>query len=426
MLHFIQGRPGGTMQPSVLERFAATRLTAVPARKSKLIPWLLFAVFFCVYTLSLPVFSERFVSSLIFGADDMLDAYQGGRGRNLMEKHPLFIVVSGLYWLAGPLFSWAPADIAYNLRMVFPVALLGAVSVCVARLVFLRSGANEQQAVSFAVLYGVSGATWVFASFPETYMLTALCSNIFLWFILQTPRGPVAHHINRAAMLNALACCASPQQILLSLVPFVRWIGERQGLRSLIRRCVRYALAMLALYFIPYEIYLKTVGRGWKFGPVYLQVYGRVEHLLDPRTAAVVAKNFVLYSVVPPAVTPRYFTDPSLSILRISPWGWIVVSGLFVSWCVYSVRELIGSPALKPALAMAAFVCSYIVFFIYFNPTEAYLYTAPPLLAWLWILQGGFCRRWSRTRRNFLWLLTAAIVINNLQFRIYLQSIKLK
>jgi len=392
--------------------------------KSTLILCLLFGSFFCLYTVSLPVFADGFVSSLIFGSDDMLAAYQGGRGRNLMDKHPLFIIVSGLYWAAGRLFSWAPAELAQNLRMVFPVALLGAIAVCVAYRVFLRSGANNEQAVSFAVLYGISGTTWLFSSFPETYILTALCTNVFLWFILQTPKERVARYINRAAILNAVACLASPQQVLLSIAPFVRWLTEGQGLSTLIRKCVRYAAAMLVLYFIPYEIYLKAVGKGWRFGPVYLHVYGQLKHLLEVRTIVVVAANFLLYSVVPPAVTPRSFTDPTFSILRLFSPEWIVVSILFLGWCFYSLRGLRGSSAIKPAAAMAAFVCSYILFFVYFNPSEAYLYTAPALLPWLLLLQAGFCSRWNRFRRGALWVMIVAIVINNAQFRIYLQSIK--
>jgi hypothetical protein len=394
--------------------------------KSRVIPACLFGSFFCVYVLSLPLFSERFVSPLIFGADDMLDAYQGGPGRNLMAKHPLFRVVSLLYWIGTHIFSWAPPILAHNLSMVFPMATLGAAAVCVAYFTFLHNHANREEAISFAVLYGISGTAWLFSSFPETYVLTALCSNLVLWSILGDPKATVPSHVNRTALLNALACLASPQQIFLTLISFVRWVREFGLSTALIRRVVRYGAVFSAAFLIPYQIYLKLTGMGWRFGPVYLQVYGHMRNLLSPRWAAVVLANFFVYSVVPPAVQPQSYTDRYFSIWHTLPLTWVLVAGLFLAFCVFSLRGLKSPAARDTAIPMLAFLAAYSLFFLYFNPSEAYLYTLPALLPWLLTLQGGFGTKWNISRRIVLWVVIGAIGLNNLHFRIFLHGIKLR
>ena len=127
----------------------------------------------------------------------------------IQVKHPLFLLTAPLYRLGSALYSGVQGHLAHNLRMSFPMAILGAGAVCVAYLVFLRNWSGVEQALLFTTLYGVSGNMWFFSSLPETYVLTALCTNLALWTVWRTSAEPAPRDIYLAAGANALACFAA-------------------------------------------------------------------------------------------------------------------------------------------------------------------------------------------------------------------------
>ena len=395
----------------------------------RFIPGTVFAVFFAIYLFSLPLFGARFQSALLFGSDDMFAAYNGHPVRNLIEKHPLFVVVMLLYRVATWLVAWAPPTFAHNFSMVFPMATLGAASVTLGYYAFLRLCDNRETALLFTALYGVSASAWFFGSYPETYILTTFCTNLMLCAVLAWPKEPGAGMVARTAFLNVLACYCSPQQIFLAIVPLLRWPGRSlPALKSYLRRAIWYVSVLALLFLIPYETYLKVMGKGWRFGPVYLQVYARVSNLAHPNWILLVAANFLIFSVIGPSLPPSYFTDPSLKIFRALSLSWLAVAlvlSLFLLISLLGLRRQGGERTL--VLPLLALVVADILFFVYFNPSEAYLYVLPALLPWLLVLQIGFVRftrSWGNMRRIALCLLIGVVMANNLHFRIYLQHLK--
>jgi hypothetical protein len=383
---------------------------------------LLFGLFFCLYMLPLALHPKRFTSPGFFGADDMFDTFEGRPTGAIQAKHPLFIAIAPVYRVGAWLFSGLPGNKGHNLAMAFPMAILGAASVWVAYLVFLRNRPQREPAALFAALYGMAGSQWFFSSLPETYVLTAQCTNLLLWFLLRTPIPAGVREIYQAAAINALACYAAPQQILCALIPFFQWLREEGLTRSTWARAVRYGLVMLAAFVIPYEVLLKLGGMGWKFGSKYVAAYSHLENLIHPGWAALVGVNFLVYSVISPAVHPRYFRDPSFSILSVLDAGWIALAVLFGAFCIWSLRGVTNRD--RMAVPLAAFLACYLLFFLYFNPIESFLYSLPAVLPWLLLLHSGFTSKWGNSRRVLLYSLIAGAAVQNLHFRLFLGGLR--
>ena len=384
----------------------------------------LFIFFFCLYVIPIALNPRPFVAIGIFGSDDMQRAYDWHPQHSFIAKHPLFVVAMVLYQLVRHILFAAPPVFAHNLAVVFPMAVLGAAAVWIAYYVFLENSYEREKALPFTILYGFSSATWLYSSLPEAYALIAVSSNLVLLSLLRS-RTDAPRELNRTALLNALSCFASPQQIFLSIIPGLR-LAMNFPLLAAVRKAARYAIVFALAFLVPYQIYLKLTGMGWRFGPVYLNVYAHPSNLLNIHWSTVIALSFLVYSVVAPEVNPHLFTDPTLSIFRAVSWPWLFLCGLYVAFCAVSLLGLYGRLSKKRAMAvpLAGYLIAYLAFFLYFNPAEAYLYVFPAVLPWLLILQDGFCAGWNRARRVGIWVLIAAVGLNSLYFRLFLMGLK--
>lgn len=276
---------------------------------------LLFCGFFVLYQLTLAVHPTKFPDFWFLGLDSQkkilffnaLPSSWHGR------KHPLYVIVATPLYLvaARALYSWVGGVLRENLALVFPGALIGGANIALSYLIFLRKGSNRWVALCFAVLYGLSTATWIFSSYPETYALTALCTNIFLLMLLYGRSD--SKSVSILAVANALACYASPQQIFLSVIPgfsYLRSYGWNEGGRKV----ARYAIVFLLTFVLPYQVWLMTsqfFGHRTDTAIVYLKEYASAGNLLDSEDYARVLLNFTVFSVVGPIVKPASYQDPS-------------------------------------------------------------------------------------------------------------------
>ncbi len=220
---------------------------------------IIFLVCFLVYQTTLAVTAvDPFPDFWFFGADSYRVALTNIPARNWhpmaiyqAKKRPLFIALSmPLHQLGRFVYGGMPEPLNENMPLSFPAALFGALSVCVAYLLFRKIGFREKQALLPTILYGAAAGVWIFASFPETYSCTSLFTNLFiLVFLADTKlkrlRGLVFAHV--------LVCFAAPQQVLLGVIPLFQLIRV-DGFRVGIRRAVQYGLMLGVLFVLPYLI----------------------------------------------------------------------------------------------------------------------------------------------------------------------------
>lgn len=349
-----------------------------------------------------------------FGADNMIEVFERRSTSLAGPKHPLFAVITPpLYSAARALYAWAPEPAQTKLALGFPAALLGALNTALAFWIFRRNRSGVT-AAGFGFLYGLSAATWIFSSYPDTYVLTALTTSAFV-AVLVTRTGRETSKLLAAA--NALACYASPQQIFLGIVPVLDRLRSIGPSREWLVGAVRYGATVAVLFVIPYLIYLEIASEGWKLAPGYVKAYSDPARLIDPSLYPVVLVNFLVFSVVGPLVHPSLYRDPTTGFFAEVPLWWFALVALYGALVVHSLRHIGASLAvLKPAVpSILAFLLVYSLFFLVFNPGESFIYSFPGLLLWLLVLQTGFSARETRTWRVILAMLVAATAANNVQ-----------
>lgn len=383
----------------------------------------LFFAFFALYLFSQALHPIAFDT---FGMDSMEDLYLGRTHSILAVKHPLFLIVSVPVYQVGKLIlSPVSGTLGQNLVLSFPVALFGATSVCLAYLVFLRRCPDRPYAVSFTLLYGCSASAWIFSSFPESYVLTALATTFVLWILAPGPNstGP---RFRLLVVATCAAAYASPTQISLAVIPCTLWLADKGFGWAWIRQSARFGALLILGFAAPYFVLTKMLNFGWKFAPVYLGIYGRVTRLADPNCYVVVAKNFLLYSVVGPSMEPKLYTQlngpfaPALKTMASFLWlAAAILYGLLVASALRGLRN-----ASRPWVASLAILLGlHWTFFTFFNPAESFLYSLPVLLVWLLILYEGSSRAATPVPRLLLAALILAAALNNAYLIRFLSSL---
>jgi hypothetical protein len=330
------------------------------------------------------------------------------------HKHPLFAAVNLPVYLVGRLlFGALPEPYAGNLALSFPSAIFGGLNVYLAYLLFRRIGFRTPGAILTALLFGFGASHWYFASYPETYVFTSFVTNLFLVALLA---DPTCRNWKRLVALNALACFAAPQQILLAIIPAYAYLSQREGAR--IRSTIRYGVALFLLYVIPFVVQLTITGSKVKlqnsaFVATEFVRWSSVSDLINPGKWFVVFFVFTVFGEFFPPVRAIEFTRVTWSTITAAPyttWVPVLLVAGYVAWG-YAAGKRTALP-----LAPGFLICclSYVCFFVYFSSHEAFLFS-PPIILLFWLLfHAGHVAHQDTTRwRATLVFAVLFTVINN-------------
>lgn len=379
--------------------------------------WLafLFFSFFFLYQISLALSPVRFAQLWFFGADSQEQLFVHPLAHWNSTKHPLFTFLATLlYHFATSVYSWLPEPLNVNFALAFPVALFGAASVALGYGLFRRLGSEHEVALLFAALYGLGTSTWIFASFPDTYMVTSFATIIFFWALISA-----RDKTTWIAAANAGAALASPQQVFLAIVPVYLFLRS-EAFRFSVRRTIKYGFVLLLLFVLPYEIWLMK-SNVFDHRPDtalrYFNVYASLGHLREPASYGTILLNFFVFSLAGPISRPWTYRLPFTTFDEWFQPFWIGVAALYA---VFAAVSLVGlrrasSETKRLVEGTLAFIFFQAGFFLYFNPLEAFLYSGPLLFPWLLVLHEGFRQTAGRLRRGLLVVVVLAVAAGNFQ-----------
>jgi hypothetical protein len=269
------------------------------------------------------------------------------------------------------------------------IALIAAVNVTLVYLL-LGSYINDRFSVLlFTSLYGVSFSNLVFFSIPETYSLTNI--GIIVFFLLA-----VKFHKNitpgRTVILGIVAGIGSLLNPPLGLLLFPVYVlcSAHDNMR---RRMLLSFSATLATLFI----FLGTnfMLFGWDYiehSRKFSTRWASLSNYLDPSYWINVGVSFFIFSVLSPMEELErsigfkdvmgYFRNPAKTIL-------------FLLFCVYlGYMGVIIKRQIKELLVVAPVVwlLALSLFYVYFNPGEALLYSCQALAPYMLIIARVFQR----------------------------------
>jgi hypothetical protein len=395
----------------------------VPPRKAPIVDLreattllILFGCFFALFQVSFACQPIRFHPrwTNFFGADSMEGLWTGVDIGSPIAKHPLYAIATRpMYYVATWLYSPGSSNQRANLALAFPGAVLGGLNVALSFWIFRRTRRDTVVTWLFVLLYGFSSSLWVFASFPETYVMTALCTNLFLaGFVAKRTAGRTLG----LSALNALACFASPQQVLLATIPCVNHMQRARSPREVLKGIGTYVAALTGLFVIPYELFLGLSRFGWNFPQRYATEYVDLSAATDRHWAFHTVVSMLVFPLAAPPVNPERFGNPSLPLLWRAPFVWWLAAVAFAATAVIAARGLTRDfwrQSSETSRSLAAFVLAYMAFFLIFNPGEAFLYSLPLLLPWLLLIYVGIGGRRPPAVIALVTVLVAATVINN-------------
>jgi hypothetical protein len=381
-----------------------------------------FVVYQCTLTLSATAPFSEFAP---FGADNHRSVFTELASWHPLalyqaKKHPLFVAVTvPLHAIGKAIYGTLPSPHDSNFALAFPVALLGGANAGVAYALLRTIGFGPRIALLPTAFYAGSASLWYFGSFPDTYMLTTLLTNLFLLAFLKDHR---LVRWKRLAAINALACFSTPQQIVLAVVPCVQQV-RMNGVRAGLPRCVRYVGALCLLYVVPFLLFLTTNPKG-AFKPrkaafAYEELvrwssfdnFRRMDGWFAP------AASFVLAAQVAPDVPTEMYNPLTPAAYVEAPRHAWALSLCVLAYVVFGLARGWKGGRLPGSVAILLFCVAYGLFFVFFNPGEAFLYSAPIVMP-LWLLvHAGYVPLQGRRR----WLLAfgalcVAVLANNADF----------
>ena len=347
----------------------------------------LFSVFFGFYS-----FSQTQTSRWIYWFDDWIfyadskASYSDMKEISVegnMQKHPLFSVV------VYPIFALMKAVPGMTSRQAAKavIALIGALNVSLVFLLFSFYIHEKTTALFFTGIYGVLFSNLVFFSIPETYSLTNL--GVVVFFILAV-RFHEKMSPFRAVLLGVVSGMGALLNPPLGLMLFPVYVLCSRGdsCRQSLILCLWATLATLFIYmgtnFILFgfdyiEHSRKVAGRWASFSN-----YFSFQNWLN------VWISFFLYSVISPLKglersigledMAGYFRSPFTAAVFL----------LFVFYLGYAVVSIIRRACDILISAAAAWLAAAYLFYIYFNPGEAFLYSCQVLVPYVLILARVF------------------------------------
>lgn len=397
-------------------------------------PWLVLPVLFVVYFQTFFIRDMAPVTGFFFSdAADFIDPIYRKIFNWDMNKHPLFLPVIRL--LIKPLYSVCHSQIA-SVSAAF--ALIGALNGLTAFLWFRRWFGEFKTAAALTLLYAFSLAVWVYSSHYETYIFSSLMGNLVFWLLLGVKTPVRFRDLFAPSVAIGLAALAHPPLLILfgALVIHV-WNRHSRPFpwTRLILPSLFAAVLVVAVFLGGQTIIRNYYAHSTNLPP---SIGNRLERAPDPVSREISNIRWVyhqyageqrLAQIHPGTVLTGQFVY-SLAGLPY-PFDWArggeglrayfqCPTGPTAIWSILCLwlGALTGLMLTRRFLARSLFLLGcvmipWLTFFLFFNPSEMLLYSAPmmaPVLAWL----GGANRLvFKQHTAGFLLTISLILTIHN-------------
>lgn len=333
------------------------------------------------------------VNNCIFGADTDTYSRWLNEGNYLglgVKKHTLSVLL--IAGLAAPL-AWA--GVSHTLAATFAMATVWGGVAAVAFLCFRRSGLSRPGALAVVALALSSFGIATHSGIMETYGVTLLMIGIACLLLPAIGRTSDRHPVAGATLAGligaglALANAPSAAFILVYLASLPR-SGHFED-RRMFALCLALPFAFILLAVVaPVMVAEGAAGATWHRD--YLERYASPENLMSATTLG----NFIASVVVFAFVAPLEFVQCRFVIAQLldvasRPLALAAYLGT-VSWVVIGIAASLTSPRRREVFGLLAAVACVLVFYLYFNPDEALLYSPQWLLPLFFAASPGFGR----------------------------------
>ena len=349
---------------------------------------------------------------IMFGADSKNLIEELGQVKssdNDFFKHPFF------YLTAYPLvhaFQWVPFLDEHSSKLLI-LALLSALCVMGAFLLLKSYFSSTRLALLFACLYAFFFSNLVIYSIPETYSMSNLTILLYLSYLLRVRGSLNGRNSLVLSLLAVFASLFNAPLLSLMIIHLVLLLRRFDFKRWATLAAVNVALGALVFLLVDSLIH------GWAFLSLYrdyASTWVSIRNLLDMGSVATVIIDFFFYSVLSPTgQLPSSLGWQDLSGYWRSPLG-TVLFPLLASFICYGLFAAIKHHKSHPlAGSLLSWMLLMTLFYTYFNPREAILYSSQILVPLSFILALAFETIRVRVRIKYGVMATgcALLALNN-------------
>ncbi len=382
---------------------ASALFASVSRGKQRWFPLLFFLVLLTVYFQSSFIRNMAPIGGFFFSdSPDFIDPICHKMFTTDMNKHPLFMpVVRAMVKRLSPVVQSEITALSAAL------ALIAALNGLMAFLWFRRWLDDFRTAGALALMYAFSLVVWAYSGLYETYPLSSLLGNLFFWVLLRVKQPDRLLNLFLSSLTIGIAALAHPPLLIL-FIPLVIYVAfKRSGpfpwggmVAAAILIVVVYLTGQTLIrnYYEPVMAIPLAVEKHFDSAPnplskeilniqwVYEQ-YAPQQRPTAPQIGAVLTGQFV-YSL---AGLPYPF-DWARGVEGLSHF-FRSASGSASLWCILilwiggAIAVMRSRIVLWQCLALCfGVLVPWLIFFLFFNPGEMLLYSAPilaPILGWL-------------------------------------------
>jgi hypothetical protein len=335
-----------------------------------------------------------------------------------LQRHVLFSL------MGHPLYLFGKA-ICPSKALAFPTAIMGSAGVVFLYAIISSLWPGILMQAMMSMLYGVSAANLVYAGIPETYVpAAALVMAAFLvWVHRGRMRGWVSWPL--AGLVLLLVGLMNPVILVFLLIAFsieVVWksrcawdVWKISGVAVLCGLLTYLVRSALILRDMPHLTAWETV----KTSLHYLGGHGSFAHFISGESISNVILNTLFFSIG--GLPFESFSDAdvvasyshgfgSLAGYFHSVWGMLFTLSMVLS----VLAALMFKKGSSDEIRVAWIYClCHILFFTWFNPKEAFLYSPPSLGLFLVLLFAVFKGTGPKWGIPLLGWLLATVAANN-------------
>lgn len=344
----------------------------IKARKELMywpIIFLFFWVFYIFTILKLSPVSFQ-MSDLIFGADTRSALYllNNFEITNDLIKHPLFYYLTIVLSRIVVAITQKPNEFA----LIIVLASYSAINNILMWILINRNICSLYYRFLIQSLYVFSFSTLIIFSIPETYSLSLVFIILMLIHADNDKNNYNNLHSLITGLIAGLAATSNPPLITLILIPLIAGIA-RKKFSSLIAYGLVSGLTSLAIYMLPMSIINFLGINPITYSSDYLSKWGSIGNLIDFDNYKNVFINFFFYSIINPngeifsnySITDFYYLGHPIRF---------IVFVLLVALYILLIINLIKKRS-TITLSLLAWSSLIFLFYVYFNPVEAILYS---------------------------------------------------
>jgi hypothetical protein len=334
--------------------------------------------FYANLQMLLPLFSR--VDNCFFGADtrETFKAFTTFEYHFDYAKRPAYgPTLTALSLLLSIVFGLSATD-----AVLVAFAFFAGLNVFIVVLLFRWMGLSAVNAIALAILYCLAFANLVIFSIPESYVVTSTALLILLGWLWGHRNLKEARTWEGNAAAGTIAGVASwfnPPLLAALISNSVRQVEAPVSAR-VVGRCVASCAIGVAISFLP--MILISLAKHSTDRRAYLDQWASLNHLLDPSAIGSVIVSFFAVGIVSPfSVVPRSVTGADL--VRFLDGGAESVAALvlFVIYLTLTIAVVRGRFYRDPwLLGLFVWIAVLIVFYVFFNPNESFLYASQPVL----------------------------------------------